>query len=417
MNTPNIRETQWASPVKTLTIERFQADASGTLRAWDTADDYLVRETVSVLDDWGTPRKGCTVAIIDDDFGALTTAITHLSMERSDLSSVHVISDSSLSREAIQANLQANLPANVTANASSVAPTAPAISDSIIDLPQGLQFDLVLMKVPKSIAAFESLLRQLQPRVTERSCILAAGMVKHLLPATQDMLEKNIGPVTRLHAVKKARLFKCIPDASLQQSKTQFPRTLRIDALNISIESDAGVFSASRADPASLFLIEHLPATITNSVSDKDTSAKLVMDLGCGSGLLGLAAGIRYPNCQLCFVDVSSVAVRNARRNVQQVLPGTDALFLHQHRLVPWAHDPVDLILCNPPFHQKHTVTLETSRQMFADARDIMRAGAALIVVANRHLPYDSMLQHLFGKQHIVAQNKKFRLYRATKRG
>lgn len=404
MKTPTNREIEWVSPVATLIIERFQPDSTGTLRGWDTADDYLIRETIALLDTHPDAQQSLTLAIIDDDFGALTTAIVELAKNRDGINALHVIADSSHSVEAIQANVNAN-----TDPIASTAPLTVNINTSFSALPTDLRLDVILMKVPKTMAAFKSQLRQLRSHMTKSSCILAASMVKHLLPSAQENLESLIGPTTKHLAVKKSRLYKTDFDPELKPGKSPYPRTLQIDSLNISITSDAGVFSASKADPASLFLCEHLP----EGGSDK----KVVMDLGCGSGLLGLAAGLKYPDSRLCFVDASALAVQNARQNYQQLFPDADALFMHQHRLLPWPHDPVDLIICNPPFHQKHTVTLDVSQQMFSDARDIMRAGAELYVVANRHLPYDNALKRLFGNHRVAAQNTKFKIHRVVKRG
>lgn len=412
MNMPENRETQWDSPIKTLTIERLPPDATGTLRGWDTADDYLIRETLVALDDFTSQSHPKKLAIVDDDFGALTTAISQLAQERDDIEALYVVADSSLSQEAITANVNAN-----AAVSTDKPPVALTIVGAFDALPSDLQLDIVLLKVPKTTASFEYQLRQLRTLMSKGSCILAAGMVKHLLPATQDTLERTIGPTTRLLAVKKARLFNSKLDLTRVPDKNQYPRKLYIEQLGLGLLSDAGVFSANKADPASLFLCEHLPEHIRSSASETVNKKKLVMDLGCGSGLLGLAAALKYPDSTLCFVDSSACAIRNAEINYRNSHPESTALYLHQHRLLPWVNDPVDLILCNPPFHQKHTLTLDPSLQMFADAREVMRPGAEFFVVANRHLPYRGTLKRLFGNHRTVAQNTKFTIHRVIKRG
>ena len=93
-----------------------------------------------------------------------------------------------------------------------------------------------------------------------------------------------------------------------------------------------------------------------------------------------------------------------------------NARFVVNDGLYNFADDSVDLILCNPPFHQQHTIDEQTARAMFIESKRCLRQHGELWVVANRHLRYQVSLKHLFGQCAVVAAGPRFTLFRARKR-
>ena len=78
----------------------------------------------------------------------------------------------------------------------------------------------------------------------------------------------------------------------------------------------AGTFSADHLDIGTRLFLQHLP-----SRSDK---ARIV-DLGCGNGVVGLAAALASPKASLTFVDESYQAVASARATFDGDVPGGHA--------------------------------------------------------------------------------------------
>ena len=68
----------------------------------------------------------------------------------------------------------------------------------------------------------------------------------------------------------------------------------------------------------------------------------------------------------------------------------------------------IDLILCNPPFHQSNTVGDQIAWQMFKQSNKALKQGGKLWIVGNRHLSYHVKLKRLFGNCRTIASNKKF---------
>jgi len=76
-----------------------------------------------------------------------------------------------------------------------------------------------------------------------------------------------------------------------------------------------------------------------------------------------------------------------------------------------------ELVLCNPPFHQRRVVLDQIAQRMFRHARDVLRPRGHLWVVGNRHLGYHVALKALFGSAELMASNAKFVVLRATHGG
>ena len=76
---------------------------------------------------------------------------------------------------------------------------------------------------------------------------------------------------------------------------------------------------------------------------------------------------------------------------------------------------PFDVIVCNPPFHQRGALTDAVAWQLFLDARSHLRSGGELWVVGNRHLGYHVKLARLFGRCRQVAAHPKFVVRAATR--
>ena len=75
----------------------------------------------------------------------------------------------------------------------------------------------------------------------------------------------------------------------------------------------------------------------------------------------------------------------------------------------------LDVVLCNPPFHQQQVVGDFLAWRMFQQAREALVVGGALYIVGNRHLGYHSKLARLFRGVEQVANTPKFVILKARK--
>ncbi|MGZ5012327.1 MAG: methyltransferase [Methylobacter sp.] len=362
-------------------LSRLPKRPKELLRAWDAADEYLldmVAEQPKLLD-------GARILIVNDSFGALAVALNAYRP--------YALSDSYLSQQATRLNLAANnLPEQNVGLLSS------------LEMPEGV-FDLVLIKVPKTLALLEDELIRLRPHLTASTRIIVAGMIKTLPPSVWKLLERLVGPTTTSLAKKKARLIFASLDSGLVVPTSPYPVSYRLENTGYLISNHANVFSRDSLDIGTRFFLQHLPSR--QDVCD-------IIDLGCGNGLVGLIAAEHCPAASVHFIDESFMAVASARDNFERAFKDQrEATFRVSDGLTEVESESADLILCNPPFHQQNTVGDQIAVSLFKQSKRVLRKGGELWVIGNRHLDYHSYLDRLFGAHSIVASNSKFVIVKA----
>lgn len=366
-----------------LTLYRYPRQSQDPLQAWDAADEYLINELAESQQALTGP-----VIIMNDAFGALAAYLhAHGPV---------CVTDSYISERATLANLVEN----------ELDPGQVRLQDALAPLPQAPA--LVVIKVSKYQALLEQQLLALRQVVTPATRILAAGKAKDIHSSTLKLFEKYLGEPRTSLAWKKARLIHCTPSAERPPLASPFPTVWPLEGTDMLIHNHANVFSRTSLDIGARFMLDNLPIH----------SARRVIDLGCGNGVLGLALLARDSEVEVTFIDESYMAVASARLNVEHNLP--DALprahFMVNNCLDDVAVGAADRILCNPPFHQLQAITDHIAWQMFTDAHRVLPQGGELWIVGNRHLDYHNKLKRLFANAQVVASNSKFVILKAIKR-
>jgi len=372
------------SPFGQFSLSRYPRRKNEQLRAWDAADEYLLNQ-IDQEELLANPKR---ILIINDQFGALSVALNDHTPT--------VISDSWLAHAGIKNNASDN----------QVNPEAVTLCNSL-DYPAET-FDLVLIKIPKSLAMLEDQLIRLRPLLSAETKVIGGGMVKSIHTSTLKLFEKYLGPTKTSLAKKKARLI--FPEINLDQplSESPYPSEYILENTQHKIINHAGVFSRDSLDIGTRFFLQHLP--------DTDTFEDIV-DLGCGNGVVGLIAAEKNPSATIHFVDESFMAVASAEANFREAFGGSrNATFQATDCLAGVQKNSFDLVLNNPPFHQQNVVGDFIAQQMFRESHKVLRSGGELWVIGNRHLGYHVALKKIFKNCETVANNKKFVILKAIKR-
>ncbi|GKQ39374.1 methyltransferase [Streptomyces sp. A012304] len=384
------------TPWGRLALARHPEDPRDRLRAWDAADAYLLRH----LAERELPLSG-TVVVLGDRWGALVTALAAHRPARLEDGRPAQITDSWLGQEATRANLARN----------GVEPGSVRLLTTQ-DPPPG-RVDVLLVRVPKSLALLEDQLLRLAPAVHAGTVVVGTSMVKEIHTSTLRLFERILGPTRTSLAEQKARLIFCAPDPSLERPANPWPYRYDLpDGLGPlsgrPVVNHAGVFCADRLDIGTRFFLGHLPRT---------RGARRVVDLGCGNGIVGTAVALADPGAEVLFTDESFQAVASAEATYKaNGVPG-HAEFRVGDGLAGVPDGSVDVVLNNPPFHSHQATTDATAWRMFTGARRALRPGGELWVVGNRHLGYHVKLRRLFGNGELVAGDRKFVVLKAVRRG
>jgi 16S rRNA (guanine1207-N2)-methyltransferase/23S rRNA (guanine1835-N2)-methyltransferase len=356
-----------------VNLKRYPIRENDSFQAWNSADEYIIDyiEENNLL--FSNPL------IIEDEFGALSLSINS--------ENKYLICDSILSEKGIIQNLINN---NQDIKSFQFLSAFSELPDNI---------DAVIMKIPKNTVYLQYLISGLNYYLRDKTPIIAGIMQKYQNKSIFDCFEKSTCDYHSTLARKKARLLLAYTRKT--QDLEHFINY--INDYNLNLINYPNCFSYEKTDIGARFFIENFQTDISKPEN--------IIDLACGNGILGITCAKRFPEAVLHFSDISNSALLSAEQNMSCNLPGQKCSFYRNNSLEAFEDDFADLIVCNPPFHDQHKISLDTSFEMFSDAKRVLRNNGELLIVANSHLGYQAFLNRLFGNCRVIAQNKKFNLF------
>lgn len=165
--------------------------------------------------------------------------------------------------------------------------------------------------------------------------------------------------------------------------------------------SQPGVFSWDRIDPGTALLLQHLPSFAGRGA-----------DFGCGLGLLAHAVLQSAKVTQLTLIDIDRRAIEAAQHNIadpRAQFRWTDA------RDADAELTGLDFVVMNAPFHDAGTEDKALALAFVKRAAEVLRKDGVCWLVANRHLPYEAILQPLFKRVTLKLETGGYKIYEATK--
>ncbi len=182
----------------------------------------------------------------------------------------------------------------------------------------------------------------------------------------------------------------------------------------------AGIFSSDHIDPGSRLLAEHLPASLHGHIAD----------LGAGWGFLSDAVLDRCRRIdRIDLFEADARALDCARRNLARHQPEIPRLAspvcyvedepkirFHWHDVTTGLPELYDAIIMNPPFHSGQATDVDLGRAFLTTAIASLKRGGKLLLVANRQLPYEAVLETRGLAWRKVAEDRTYKLLFADKR-
>ena len=96
------------------------------------------------------------------------------------------------------------------------------------------------------------------------------------------------------------------------------------------------------------FETEELVENIKNCLDKKKITNPKILDLGCGSGVIGLTLKHFFKNAEVTLVDISEAALKVAEDNAKSL--GLDVNFIKSDWFSNVPLDKYDVIVSNPPY-------------------------------------------------------------------
>ena len=189
-------------------------------------------------------------------------------------------------------------------------------------------------------------------------------------------------------------------DESLNHKEINFSYTFRNNTINF--KSDLGVFSKERVDFGTNVLLNALPA-FTN---------EMILDVGCGVGVIGLSIAKGYTKSHVDLIDINSRAIVLTKENAANNNIRNVAIL--ESNLYENIHDKYDYIITNPPIRAGKNVIYKIVHGAF----DYLNSNGKIILVINKKHGAPSMERELisvFGNCTTIEKSKGFYVFSSTK--
>jgi 16S rRNA (guanine1207-N2)-methyltransferase len=190
----------------------------------------------------------------------------------------------------------------------------------------------------------------------------------------------------------------------LDDSDYNQQRPIALDS-ELKLLSKPGLFGWNKVDSGSSLLIEQLekhPELTKAPVS--------CLDLGCGYGYLTIAAA-GLANCKSIqhwrMTDNNAAALAVAQENLLHNQLTGEVIAADAGKGIS---TKVDLLLCNPPFHQGFGIDGDLTDKFLASAKCLLTPQGAAIFVVNQFIPLERKAAPLFTQVKVLVDNGSFKV-------
>ncbi len=178
--------------------------------------------------------------------------------------------------------------------------------------------------------------------------------------------------------------------------------TLR--GLELELVTSSGVFSHRRIDNGTRLLVESM---------ELPPEGRL-LDLGCGYGVVGIAAALLNPRLEVVMTDVNPRAVSLAAENVTRN-GSRNARAVKGSLYEPVATERFDAIVANPPISAGMAKVVEP---IISGAPEHLRQGGSLQLVVQSNKggkTVASFIEEAFGEATVLAKGSGYRVLKGVK--
>jgi len=362
------------------------------LQAFDAADRLLLDLAADGLS--AAAQEPGAVTVIGDSYGALTLGAASLH----GLHGIRVHQDPLSGELALDRN-------------AAVPGLTGSYSHYPLDASLATGAKVVLLRLPRSLDALEEIAELIAANAAPDVRVYAAGRIKHMTMAMNDVLGRYFQSLTVSLARQKSRVLVAggpRPHGELPASR--FPLEAAYDVglpAPLQLRARGAAFGGAALDPGTRFLLPFLARA-------RETGT--AVDLGCGNGAIAAYLALARPAIRVLASDQSEAAVASTELTLE-ANGVSDRADVRRADALSWLQDESqDLVVLNPPFHIGASVHTGIAFKLFADAARVLRPGGELWTVWNSHLAYKPALNRIVGPTEQVARNPRFTVTVTTRR-
>jgi 16S rRNA (guanine1207-N2)-methyltransferase len=270
---------------------------------------------------------------------------------------------------------------------------------------------VVIGQLPKSLDGLREMTQLAAAHGAADVTMFLGGRVKHMTHAMNDVLSDSFTQVRASLAHQKSRVLiasgtRAAADADWQPGTAYPLRGHHVD-LDLWVCAHGAAFAGTKIDIGTRFLLGFL--------DQMHPGAGTAVDLGCGTGVLAASLARARPQLSVLATDESAAAVSSALATVAANGVAQRVHVLRDDAMSTLPDASVDLIVCNPPFHQGTSVSSGASLKLFRAAGRVLKPGGQLWTVFNSPLPYQGQLTRAVGPTRVVGRNPKFTVAESTR--
>jgi 16S rRNA (guanine1207-N2)-methyltransferase len=257
--------------------------------------------------------------------------------------------------------------------------------------------------LPKSKGELDLMLAYIAPMLEVGADIYLVGEKKGGIASASKKLADFGSNSSKLDSAKHCQLWH----VSLEEKAKLFDIESWINIIDITfnnidlkVAAIPGVFSFAELDEGTALLMENMFTKLEGRI----------LDFGCGCGVLGTYTKKLNPDIQLEMVDINLLALICAQKTIE-----LNAIEAKIYPSDGWddIQGRVNGVVTNPPFHSGIATEYQTTEYFIQKAKDKMAKYAPFLLVANSFLKYSAIIEKTFGRCDILAETRKFRVYKA----
>lgn len=264
-------------------------------------------------------------------------------------------------------------------------------------------YDAALIRLGRHRGQNEDWIASALRRLKQGGLLVAAGARTEGAASLRKRIAK-IAPGVAHAAMNHGEVFWLAAPASAAEIADQI-EPLSLPLVDDRFHTAAGMFSSNRIDPGSRLLAAHLPPDLSGRIAD----------FAAGWGYLSVELSGRFPAIsQLDLFEADYASLAAARKNVPARQGLETSFFWHDLLQEPIAAR-YEAIVCNPPFHIGREADPSLGAAIITRAAAALQPRGRLFLVANRQLPYETVLARNFSRHRAVLIEDGFKLLEARK--
>jgi 16S rRNA (guanine1207-N2)-methyltransferase len=286
--------------------------------------------------------------------------------------------------------------------------------DTFLNAPPVDQFDAAIIILPKGRKVARRWLLQAYHWLADSGILYLAGANDEGIQSVAKDASELYGETNVLGYKKGSRIYRCVKTKSIDRApEWTLEPGIALDTWNefkaqirgreYVIRTLPGVFSFDHLDEGTRMLLEYMQIP----------AGGRVLDLGCGCGVIGIVAADLGAG-RVDLADDHLLSVRSSLENLRINNISNACVYASDlYKNLPAAM--YDIILSNPPFHAGKSVDYEITNQLIEQSYQRLGRGGSLLIVANRFIRYERLMNQIFNNVNILQESGKFHLLSSRK--